>query len=140
MLEWLATLKKYLGNWPKQAAEYFQAQWGLDPTFAVKAALLFAALHYARLNPRITSGWRDPKKQQAMRDAWDRGDRQGLNVRPAAPGATRHDDTSFTGSPASTAIDMPCSNNELAAALAKGLGLRAGLYFKTPDPGHYDMG
>lgn len=132
--------KKYLGKWPEQAAGYFVSTWGMSPSFAIQCALLWAILSLAGLNPRITSGFRDPKKQQAMRDAWDRGDRQGLRVKPADPEGSRHCRTSITGAPAAAGVDMPCSNDALAAQVAKCLGLRAGLYFSTPDPGHYDAG
>lgn len=138
--ETVAKLKAYGANWAQQAAPYFTQALGLSPTFAVKAALLYVVLHLLGLAPRITSGFRDPAKQQAMRDAWDRGDRQGLRVRPAAPEGSRHSRTSMTGSPASTAIDMPCSDDRRAAEVAKLLGLRPGLYFNPPDPGHYDEG
>lgn len=140
MGEWLQTLKLYLGKWPEMAKDYFQGTWGLDPTFAVQVGLLYAALHFAGLNPRITSGFRDPAKQRAMRAAWDAGNRVGLRVRPADPDGSRHCKTSFTGSPASLAVDMPCDNEQLAAQIAKALGFRAGLYFNPPDPGHYDRG
>jgi len=139
MAGWIAELKRFLGLWPDQAARYFVDQWGLNPIFAVKAAMLYAALHFAGLKPQITSGFRDPKKQAAMRAAWDRGDRQGLRVKPADPSGSRHCQTA-AGRPCSQAIDMPCSNDKLAAEIAKALGLRAGLYFSTPDPGHYDAG
>lgn len=138
--EWLAKLRQYLGSWPSDAASYFKATWGCSPTFAVKVATLYAALHFAGLKPRITSGFRDPVKQKAMRDAWDRGDREGLRVRPADPDGSRHCRTTMGGAPASAAIDMPCSNEQLAAQIAKALGLRAGLYFTPADPGHYDEG
>ncbi len=140
MAEWLAEARKFLGSWPSSAAGYFQSTWGCSSTFAVKAALLYGILWLAGLNPRITSGFRDPAKQRAMREAWDRGDRQGLVVRPADPDGSRHCRTSLLGSPASAAIDMPCADNTKAAQLAKLLGLRAGLYFNPPDPGHYDEG
>lgn len=138
--EWVAKMREYVGSWPQQAAPWFIATWGLSPTFAVKAALLYVALSLAGLKPRITSGFRDPAKQRAMRAAWDRGDRQGLVVRPADPDGSRHCRTSLGGSPASAAIDMPCSDDALAAKVATALGLRAGIYFNPPDPGHYDEG
>jgi len=138
--EWLRKLSDYLGKWPSEAAGYFREVWGLDPTFAVRAALLYAALHFAGLRPRITSGFRDPVKQASMRAAWDRGDRAGLVVRPADPKGSFHCREASRGVPASLAIDMPCDNDALAAQIAQVLGLRAGFYFSTPDPGHYDMG
>lgn len=140
LAQWVAAAKRAAGSWPNQAAEYFSRQWGLAAPFAVKLALLYAVLHMAGLNPRITSGFRDPAKQRAMRAAWDRGDRQGLIVRPADPDGSRHCRTALGGSPAATAVDLQCSNNQLAAKIAVALGLRAGEYFSTPDPGHFDGG
>lgn len=139
MGEWLDKVRKIGQQWADAAVPYFVSTWGLDPTFAVRVGLLYLALHFAGLRPRITSGFRDPAKQAAMRAAWDRGDRQGLRVRPADPKASMHCQEAG-GRPSSRAIDMPCDNEALAAEIAKGLGLRAGLYFSTPDPGHYDMG
>lgn len=139
MGEWLDKLRKMAGNWPDLAAPYFIQEWGLDSIFAVRVGLLYLALHFAGLRPRITSGFRDPRKQAAMRAAWDRGERAGLVVRPADPKNSLHC-LEAGGRPASRAIDMPCDNNVLAAEIARGLGLRAGQYFSTPDPGHYDMG
>lgn len=140
LAQWVAAAKQAAGSWPSQAASYFAQQWGLSSVFAPKLALLYVVLHLAGLNPRITSGWRDPAKQKAMRAAWDRGDRQGLVVRPADPDGSRHCRTALGGSPASTAVDLQCSNNQLAARIAQALGLRAGEFFSTPDPGHYDLG
>lgn len=140
MDQWLQTLKSYLGNWPEKAKEYFRETWGLDPIIAFQVGLLYAALHFAGLAPKITSGFRDPKKQRDMRAAWDRGERQGLRVRPADPDTSRHCRTTLGGSPASQAVDMPCSNDALAAQIGKALGLRAGYYFTPSDPGHFDGG
>lgn len=137
--QWVKELRKIGEGWARSAVSYFVSTWGLDPTFAIKVGLLYLALHFAGLNPRITSGFRDPAKQAAMRAAWDRGDRQGLRVRPADPSASMHC-RGTASRPASLAIDMPCDDEALAAQLATKLGLRAGLYFSTPDPGHYDNG
>jgi len=137
--QWIQEIRRIGEKWASQAAEYFQSEWGLDPTFAVKAALLYLALHFAGLAPRITSGFRDPEKQRAMRAAWDRGDRVGLRARPADPATSAHCQTSWSGSPASLAIDMPSTNEALAAQIASALGLKAGYYFNPPDPGHYAL-
>jgi len=137
--EWLRKLSEFAGSWPRDAAPSFVSTYGLDPTFAVKVGLLYLALFFAGLRPRITSGFRDPAKQAALRAAWDRGDRQGLRVRPADPSASLHCRTA-SGRPASLAIDMPCENEQLGAQLAQALGLRAGYYFTVSDPGHYDNG
>lgn len=137
--EWVANFRKWAGNWPEMARAYFAASYGLDPTFAVKAAALYLALWALGKNPRVTSGFRSPTKQAAMRAAWDRGERAGLVVRPADPKASMHCQGTDSR-PASLAIDMPCDDNALGARVAEALGLRAGQYFKVPDPGHYDNG
>ena len=137
--EWLRKLTDFAGSWPREAAPHFVTTWGLDPTFAVKVALLYLALYFAGLRPRITSGFRDPAKQAAMRAAWDRGERHGLRVRPADPSSSLHC-RGTASRPGSLAIDMPCDNDHLAAQLAQGLGLRAGYFFTVSDPGHYDNG
>jgi len=136
---WLQSVKNWAGAWPKSAASWFASQYGLDVDFSIKVALLYIALFAAKLNPRVTSGFRDPAKQKAMRDAWDRGDKQGLAVRPADPSTSRHSTTSL-GRPASKAIDIQTSNPKLAADIARVIGLRAGYYFQTPDPVHFDLG
>lgn len=139
MGEWLDKLRRIAGRWPDDAAPYFVQTWGLDAAFAVRVGLLYLALYFAGLNPRITSGFRDPKKQAAMRAAWDRGERAGLRVRPADPRNSLHCQEAG-GKPAARAIDMPCSDDRLAADIGKALGLRAGYYFTTSDPGHFDAG
>lgn len=136
---WLDSVKVWAGGWPKSAASWFASQYGLDSELALKAALLFVALFAAKLNPRVTSGFRDPAKQKAMRDAWDRGDKQGLAVRPADPSTSRHSNTSL-GRPASKAIDIQTNNPKLAADIARLIGLRAGYYFQISDPVHFDLG
>lgn len=139
MGEFLEKIRQMGKEWVEAAVPYWSQTWGLDPTFAVRVGLLYLALHFAGLRPRITSGFRDPKKQAAMRAAWDRGDRQGLRVRPADPRNSLHC-YEASGRPASRAVDMPCDNDALAAEIGKALGLRAGYFFSTPDPGHFDMG
>jgi len=124
-------------NWAKSAASYFREAYGLEGDFALNCARLYVALWGKGLNPRITSGFRDPKKQAAMRAAWDRGDRAGLRVRPADPAGSAHCKTSFLGFPAARAIDMPCNDDRAAAAVASALGLKAGITFSVSDPGHY---
>lgn len=126
---WIRQVEGYLGEWPSRAAGYFQSAWGLQPAFALRAAALYGALWLAGLNPKITSGYRDPAKQKAMRERWDAGDRAGLRARPAL--TSTH--TEGIG------IDIVSKNEKLAADIAVALGLRAGYYFTTPDPGHYDM-
>jgi len=135
--KWLESVKVWGGAWLKAAADYFASQWGLSPELAVKAALLYLACYAAKINPRITSGFRELEKQKASQKAWDAGNRQGLAVRPAT--TSLHTVTSL-GKPASRAIDIQTSNQKLAADIARIIGLRAGYYFSTPDPVHFDLG
>jgi len=122
-------------TWAKSAAPYFRDAYGLEGKFALSAARLYVALWGAGLDPRITSGFRDPAKQKAMRARWDAGDRAGLRARPATNSA--HSATGFFGRPAARAIDMTSSNERAAAELASHLKIEAGLYFQKSDPGHY---
>lgn len=138
MQEWIRGLKAWAGSWPEAASAWFASQYGLDPAFAVRVALLYLACHMAGLRPRVTSGFRDPDKQQAMRNAWDRGNRAGLIVRPADPKKSAHCQKTWLGKPGAKGIDMPTSNDKLAADIGLAIGLRAGYYFTTPDPGHFD--
>jgi len=135
--KWLSELQQWAGNWPSQAQGYFTSVWGLQPAFAIRVAILYLALYMLGLSPRITSGFRDPEKQANMRARWDAGDRSGLRVRPADPNNSKHCRTSMTGAPASEAIDMPCSDDKRAAEIGRALGLAAGFFFNTPDPGHF---
>jgi len=120
-------------EWIKQAASYLKNQWGLSGTFAEVAATLLAYLYAYNLNPRITSGYRDEKKQAAMRAAWDSGDRAGLRARPAA--ASKHSTKTWLGTPAAEAIDIVTSNDFQAAQIAKHLKIGDG--FSFGDPGHF---
>lgn len=129
------------GNWApwlKSTAQNLSSEWGIDNTVTERFALLLAYLTAYGLKPRITSGFRDPAKQAAMRAAWDRGDRQGLRARPAASSDHTVTASAFLGpKPASRAIDITSSDEQLAARIARALGVGAGLDFKAPDPGHY---
>jgi len=126
-----------MGEWVKNAAIYLEKTWGIDSTAASKFALLLAYLYQYGLNPQITSGFRDPAKQKAMQAAWDRGDRQGLRARPATN--SDHTVTSWLGGGASKAIDIKTRDEVLAGRIAQALGLTAGIFWATPDPGHYSM-
>lgn len=123
-------------NWARSAAPWFGRTYGLDGNFALPVARLYVTLWANGLDPRITSGYRDGSRQAELRDRWDRGDRAGIRVRPAEQ--SLHTYTGFFGGPASRAIDMPCKNDRLAAELATRLGgIGSGIYFRSPDPGHY---
>ena len=135
--QWVVDLKAWAGGWPDQAADYFVNVWGLNPDFARKVAVLYLAQLVLGLNPRITSGFRDPEKQAQMRARWDSGDRAGLRARPANPDTSKHCRTTLMGGPNSHGIDIVSSDEQLSAEIARALGLAAGKFFTTPDPGHY---
>jgi len=135
--QWVAQLKAWAGGWPEQAADYFRDVWGLNADFAAKVAVLYLAQLVLGLNPRITSGFRDPEKQAQMRARWDSGDRAGLRARPANPDTSKHCRTTLMGAPNSHAIDIVSNDEVLSANIARALGLAAGQFFTTPDPGHY---
>lgn len=122
-------------NWAEDATDYFKSAFGLAGGFARQSARLYILLHQNGLEPRITSGFRDPAKQKRMRDLWDAGQRAGLRARPAT--YSKHIITNWIGQPAATAIDIVSNDEQKAARLAQTLGLGIGLYFGTPDPGHY---
>lgn len=122
-------------NWARAAAPYFGGTYGLASDFALSVSRLYIVFWGAGLNPRVTSGFRDPAKQKAMQARWDAGDRAGLRARPASQSA--HTVTGFLGRPAARAIDMVTSDETLAASLSTRLGVGAGLYFDKSDPGHY---
>jgi hypothetical protein len=122
-------------NWAKAAAPYFRDAYGLEGNFALPIARLFVALWGQGLNPRVTSGFRDPSKQKEMQARWDAGNRAGLRARPATNSA--HTATGFLGRPAAKAIDIVSSDEKKAADIASRLKVGAGLYFQKSDPGHY---
>jgi len=129
-------LPRELEEWAIMAAPVFKhagAAGGADLAFA----RLYVALWHRGLNPRITSLFRDPGKQRAMRQAWDSGNRAGLRARPADPSTSLHCQTSFAGTPASRAIDIVCDDDIAAAAVARSLQVGAGADFRDPDMGHY---
>jgi hypothetical protein len=119
----------------KAWVDYLQKSWGLSDAFAKQVALLIAWLNYYGLNPRIASGFRDPKKQAALRARWDRGDRAGLRERPALD--SLHTRESWTGGPEAEAIDIDTRDDHMAARIAQHLKIGAGIFFRTPDPGHF---
>lgn len=122
-------------KWARDASGHFQSAFGLSGRFAISAARLFIALHFAGLAPRISRGWSDPAHQKELQARWDRGDHSGLRVRPAT--TSKHSVTSWLGRPAAEAVDMPSRDDRRAAAIAQSLGIGTGLSFTTEDPGHY---
>lgn len=121
--------------WLEQVRDYLKETWGLDSDFAERFALVLAYATAEGLQPRITRGWSDPTHQQELQARWDRGDRAGLRVRPAAN--SKHTATGFLGRRAALAIDVPCRNDARLAQIARALGVGAGADFKDSDPGHY---
>lgn len=121
--------------WLDYVAQILRESYGLENNFANRAAILLAYMSSERLQPVIHRGWSSPKHQNDLRDAWDRGDRAGLRVRPAAD--SLHTKTGWLGSPASKAIDISTINDARSAQIARALGIGAGVDFKQPDPGHY---
>lgn len=122
-------------NWALNATNYFKDGLGLDGGFARQTARLFILLYKHGLNPQITSGFRDPGKQKRMQQLWDAGQRAGLRARPAS--ISKHTETNWIGKPAAKAVDMKANDEKLAAKLAQSIGIGSGLFFASPDPGHY---
>lgn len=121
-------------KWAESATNYF-AKAGLNRKWAFKAALLYVTAYVQGFDPRITSLWRDPEKQKALVERWERGDRAGFIGKPAKE--SKHTITSFLGVPMAEAMDMPSNNIPGVDALAKALGIGYGSGFSSPDPGHY---
>jgi len=121
-------------TWLDQAANYFVDTWKLNPDFAKKVALFYAYLESYGHAPNITSGFRDPSHQDALRARWDSGDHSGLRVRPAENSLHSHENM---GDPDSLAIDIAVADQAGADAIARALGIGVGNDFRTPDPGHY---
>lgn len=124
-----------VNEWLKQAAAWLVGEHGLAPSFADRIALFLAYCYQYGLDPVVQSGWRDPAHQKALRARWDAGDRRGLRARPALN--SDHTRTNWLGEPAAEAIDITTANDGLAARIAQAVGIRAGQYFREPDPGHY---
>jgi len=105
----------------KSWSRYLVDEWGLDPEFSKRAAALVVWCSHYRLNPRITSGYRDKAFQQYLVDEWNKGN---PNVHtPLPPGKSLHNATNWYGGPAALAMDMQTSNSFSAGYLAKQLGL-----------------
>lgn len=124
-----------LEKWAESATDYFKTGLGLNGTFARQSARLFILLYSSGLAPKITSGFRDPQKQIAMQRAWDQGNRSGLRARPAS--ISKHTVTDWLRRPDAKAIDIKSNDEKKAAQLAQSIGLGSGLFFASPDPGHY---
>lgn len=122
-----------LDLWLNDATKVLIDQWGLDKSFASRVALFFAYLSIYNLQPVITSGFRDPKKQASLFERWEAGD-PSIVAKPAKN--SLHCVTKW-GKPAALAVDIATSNRQLAANIALAVDLKAGFFFNTPDPVHF---
>lgn len=81
--------------------------------------------------PVVVSGYRSPEYQRSLQERWDRGEREGLSVRPATH--SRHSD--------GLAFDL--GNDEWVlyyfGPYAERRGGRWGGRFLTPDVGHFEV-
>jgi hypothetical protein len=121
-------------KWIKEATKYFTSSWGLDESFAEKIALFYLYLSSYGLNPRITSGFRSPEKQEELKRRFAAGD-PSIRYKPAEK--SQHMAQGLFGKPAALAVDIATSNEAQAAQIAKALGLKAGYFFN--DPVHFSM-
>lgn len=125
--------------WLDQAAEYFEEQWGLNSSLAMKISQLYLWGLLSGFPMSVTSGWRDPEKQRALQERWDRGDRSGLAARPATN--SKHSTTTFFGSPDAMAVDLYAGNQQNLRTLGywaeEFLGLNWGGSFKNADLVHF---
>lgn len=134
----MPTIKRDLEDWAKQAASWWENQ-GAASSAALQMARLYAYSWAAGTGPNVSSVFRNPSKQKAMLDAWNRGERAGLRAQPADPKTSAHCYTGYFGKPAARAVDMPSRNDKRTAEIARWLGLTAGENFRTRDPGHYKV-
>ena len=119
-------MDEILKKWLKDFAIYLIEQWGLERNFAGNVALFYLYLHHYGLSPSITSGWRSPAKQKELLDRWNNGD-PSIVYKPATK--SKHMNTDWLGKPASLAIDIACTNYNLAAEIARKLNIKPGLDF-----------
>lgn len=121
----------------KEMTKKLETENGLSDWLALRIAYLLLYLTYYKVNFRINSGFRDPKRQKMLREAWDRGEgkKYGLVVRPAAD--SLHSRESWLGFPAAEAVDIVTSDQKLTDDIAQYLGLGLGSKFSKSDPVHY---
>lgn len=126
-----------LSDWLKAVQQVLIDEYGLNSGFAEKISYLYYWSQMYGISFDITSGWRDPKRQAALRARWDRGDRAGLIARPAT--TSKHCNTRL-GRPSSLAVDVSSSDlSTLGEWAVKYLDLRWGGNFRRPDPVHFDV-
>lgn len=121
-----------VGTWVQDAARWLREQWGIGRTAADQFAWLLLYFYYYNLNPRITSGYRSPEKQESLRRRAAAGE-PGIYTPAKNSLHTRE----RWGRPASQAIDIATSDELLAAQIARYLGIGAGYFFSRPDPVHF---
>jgi len=123
-------------NWLDQAIPWLREKWGLNKKFSIKVGL-FLLVNAILGNPgNVSSGFRDPKRQAQLRNAWDRGDRVGLVVRPALN--SKHSTiTSILGNPDAKAIDITFPYQEYAGSISGLFGLKWGGNFRSKDLVHF---
>jgi len=125
-------------RWSRDVGARMFFEKGASSGSALNFARLYGYAFEAGLNPTVVRIYSSSLHQKQLQARYDAGDRQGLRVRPAT--SSKHI-REFNGQMASDAMDMPCSSKEndvICAQLARQIGLRAGMDFKEPDPGHYD--
>lgn len=124
-------------KWPGSTAEWetFLRASGLEPTVAESALrLAWRAQQQLGLRLTLSSGYRSQAHQDALRARWDRGDRTGLKVRPAAV-SDHTDRRAFDVDP--DGPEPPASTWQQLGRLGESLGLRWGGRFNKADPVHF---
>ena len=121
--------------WLNEIYNWLIQEWGLEKNFAARVALLLLYFSYFGLSWRVTSGFRDPRRQRELQKAWDRGDRTGLVTRPATN--SLHSTTSFLGKPAAVAVDISTNDDNFAGEIAAFLKIGWGGNFRSYDPVHF---
>lgn len=122
-----------IDKWLKTASINLVVQWGIDQTFSASAALLYLACWLYGLSPIIVSGWRSPEYQRDLLSRYNQGDPTVI-YKPAEN--SLHTYTKL-GKPASRAIDIQTNNPTMAAQIAREIGIKTGMDFKSPDKYHY---
>lgn len=129
-MNYLELIAPYVPQWSK----HFINQ-GMSADWSNAAAKLYLLLYVYGLRPVITSIYRSPEKQAAMRAAYLAGNRQGLRYLPAIK--SDHTRQNWLGQPASYAIDIDLGSRNYAfgAQIAHAIGLKTG--YEIGDEVHY---
>ncbi len=132
--QYLQSIKPTVDTW----AKYLVTQ-GLSRVWADRAAALYLLLNAYGLRPVLTSIYRSPEKQAAMRAAYLAGNKQGLRYLPAKNSDHTRQETNWLGQkiPASFAMDIDLQSKayDSGATIAHALGLRTG--HEIGDDVHY---